>query len=154
MFFEAKPANQYEKETKAYLKALKTVTEQNLAPAISSYCLKRFHGETPFVGEHNDPYLGRLMIALLQSIVENKMLAPPFTSHPSLVIEIMEVMCCNVNAKPKDFRRLIEGKWVPSYVVRNTERVFRQFRGELYGSVEPTNQESAGRVDGEALCFS
>lgn len=130
MYFQAKPAPQFQKEEKQYLAALKVVTERNLAPEISSYCLRKFKGETPFNGPEADPHMGVLMTTLLKSIAAHGMLAPPFTTSPKLTIAILETMSCNINVKPNDFRKLIEGCWVPAYVVRNTRHIFEQYRGE------------------------
>lgn len=115
---------------KRFNKALKQVTERHLAPEISKYCFKTWGGETPWTAEKRDGFRGRLVIELLESILDENTIAPPFIGNPVLTLRTIDGLSCNTKVKPVDCRKLLAGQGVPKYVARSCEIVFASMRQE------------------------
>lgn len=113
-----------------YLRALKTVTEQHIAPQVSSYCMTAWGGETPWSAPDRDCFYGRLLLEVLELIAEQQRLAAPFCDNEQLTIRTVGCLSKNVKVRPVDVRRLLSGQPVPKYVARQCEWLFQNLRQE------------------------
>lgn len=114
-----------------FLRALKLVTEHHLAPDISRYCMTTWKGNTPWtLGETRDAFKGRLLIELLESIIDEHRIAPPFIGNQTLMIRTIEGLSNNTRVRPVDCRKLLSGEGVPKYVARSCEWIFTKMREE------------------------
>lgn len=113
-----------------YLRALKQVTEAHIAPQVSRYCMTTWGGETPWSAANTDGLQGRLLVELLELLVEKRFLAPPFCNNEQLTIRTVGCLSKNIKVRPVDVNRLLTGQCVPKHVARQCEWLFGNLRQE------------------------
>lgn len=113
-----------------FLRALKAVTEQHLAPEVASYCMTTWGGETPWSAQDRDAFHGKLLLEMLELLVEQRMFAPPFCNNEKLAIRTVGCLSKNIKVRPIDVHRLLSGQAVPKTVARQCEWFFSKLREE------------------------